>query len=104
MKSPTYSILNEELDHSSAQLDTVKITKVSDGDPQRQPRSWANILSFFFFGIINNMIYTVFMVAAVDILAKDKSVPKSVVMLANILPSMAIKLTCPYFLHLLTYR
>ncbi|KAJ1653286.1 battenin CLN3 protein [Dispira simplex] len=67
------------------------------------PKSTAVLASFFFCGLINNLVYVVFLSAAVDILESNTHVPKGVVLLADILPSFLVKLIAPHIVHHVTY-
>ena len=51
---------------------------------------------FWLFGLINNVLYVVILSAAVDIVGP--TLPKSLVLLADIFPSLAIKLCSPFFI------
>lgn len=59
------------------------------------------IVAFWLFGLINNVLYVVILSAAQDLVGSE--VPKGVVLLSNILPSFAIKLVGPYFVHRVPY-
>lgn len=83
--------LNAESDYSLSMLES-KVYK------QR------NLISFFFFGLINNVVYVIFLSAAADILEGDRSIRKSTVLLANILPCLLVKLVAPYFLQIISYN
>ncbi|KAF9092116.1 battenin CLN3 protein [Mortierella sp. AD031] len=61
-------------------------------------RNW---IAFFIFGDINNLIYVVILSAAVDLVGSK--VPKGVVLLADITPSLLIKTVAPYFVHKVPY-
>lgn len=50
--------------------------------------------SFFILGVINNVLYVMILSAALDLVGA--TTPKSVVLLANILPSVLVKLSAPY--------
>ncbi|CCK68966.1 amino acid transporter YHC3 KNAG_0B05330 [Huiozyma naganishii CBS 8797] len=56
---------------------------------------------FWLFGLINNVLYVVILSAAVDLIGPSS--PKSLVLLADILPSLAIKLICPFFVDKISY-
>ncbi|KAK3828090.1 MAG: CLN3 protein-domain-containing protein [Benniella sp.] len=64
----------------------------------RLHRDW---IAFFIFGCINNLIYVVILSAAVDLVGAK--VPKGVVLLADIAPSLLAKMTAPYFIHRVPY-
>ncbi|KAJ1646674.1 battenin CLN3 protein, partial [Dispira simplex] len=53
--------------------------------------------------VVNNFVYAIFLAAAERILAAGGGVPAGVVLAANILPSMMINLTAPYFIHRIPY-
>lgn len=59
-------------------------------------------ISFLGFGLLNNILYVVILSAAVDIVGY--SIPKAVVLLADIMPSLSIKLLAPFFIHKLPYE
>ncbi|KAF9998488.1 battenin CLN3 protein [Entomortierella chlamydospora] len=50
---------------------------------------------------INNLIYVVILSAAVDLVGAQ--VPKGVVLLADITPSLLVKMVAPYFIHKVPY-
>lgn len=58
-------------------------------------------ISFFIFGLLNNILYVVILSAAVDLVGA--STPKAVVLLADIIPSLTIKILAPFFIHLIPY-
>lgn len=57
---------------------------------------------FWIFGLINNVLYVVILSAAADIVGPN--LPKSLVLLADILPAFLIKLVAPFFIHKIAYR
>lgn len=64
-------------------------------DPQRI------FASFLIFGLVNNIIYVVILSAAIDLVGG--ATPKAVVLLADIVPALLIKLASPLFIHLIGY-
>lgn len=56
---------------------------------------------FWIFGLVNNVLYVVILSAAADIVGP--SLPKSLVLLVDILPSFIVKLVAPFFIHRLRY-
>ena len=52
-------------------------------------------------GVINNVCYVIILSAAVDLVGP--SVPKGLVLLADVLPSFLTKLVAPYFIHAIPY-
>lgn len=61
-----------------------------------------SFISFFAFGLLNNILYVIILSAAVDLVGS--STPKAVVLLADILPSFTIKLVAPFFIHKIAYK
>lgn len=59
-------------------------------------------LGFFIFGLLNNILYVVILSAAIDLVGP--SIPKAVVLLADILPSLTIKILAPFFIHVVPYK
>ena len=53
-------------------------------------------------GLINNVLYVIILSAALDLVGP--SIPKGVVLLADVLPSFITKLVAPYFIHAITYE
>ncbi|KIM62805.1 hypothetical protein SCLCIDRAFT_776213 [Scleroderma citrinum Foug A] len=53
-------------------------------------------LSFFLFGLINNVLYVIILSAALDLV--PPSTPKGIIAFCNIAPSLLAKLAWPYFL------
>ena len=58
-------------------------------------------LAFWLFGLINNVLYVIILSAALDLVGP--SVPKGVVLLADVIPSFLVKLIAPYFIHVVPY-
>lgn len=52
-------------------------------------------------GLINNVLYVIILSAALDLVGP--SIPKGVVLLADVFPSFITKLIVPYFIHLVPY-
>lgn len=52
-------------------------------------------------GLINNVLYVIILSAALDLVGP--TVPKGVVLLADVIPSFLTKLVAPYFIHLVPY-
>jgi battenin len=52
-------------------------------------------------GLINNVLYVIILSAALDLVGP--SVPKGVVLLADVIPSFLTKLCAPYFIHKIPY-
>lgn len=52
-------------------------------------------------GLINNVLYVIILSAALDLVGP--SIPKGVVLLADVLPSFLVKLTAPYYIHIFPY-
>ena len=59
------------------------------------------VSSFWLFGLINNVLYVIILSAALDLVGP--TVPKAVVLLADVVPSFFTKLCAPYFIHLVPY-
>ncbi|KAF1997871.1 batten's disease protein Cln3 [Amniculicola lignicola CBS 123094] len=58
--------------------------------------------AFWLFGLINNVLYVIILSAALDLVGP--SVPKGVVLLADVIPSFITKLCAPYFIHKIPYN
>jgi battenin len=52
--------------------------------------------------LINNVLYVIILSAALDLVGP--SVPKGVVLLADVVPSFLTKLVAPYFIHVVPYH
>ncbi|KAG9231281.1 batten's disease protein Cln3 [Amylocarpus encephaloides] len=59
------------------------------------------LISFWIFGLINNLSYVIILTAALDLVGPE--IPKAVVLLADVLPSFLTKLIAPYFIHHVPY-
>ncbi|KAL4893117.1 CLN3 protein-domain-containing protein [Aspergillus ambiguus] len=57
--------------------------------------------AFWLFGLINNVLYVIILSAALDLVGP--TVPKGVVLLADVIPSFGTKLVAPYFIHVVPY-
>ncbi|CUM50869.1 Protein BTN1 [Debaryomyces fabryi] len=66
------------------------------------PESSIVFASFFIFGLLNNILYVVILSAAIDLVGL--ATPKATVLLADIIPSFAIKVMAPFFVGLISYR
>ncbi|KHN93722.1 protein btn1 [Metarhizium album ARSEF 1941] len=60
------------------------------------------LVAFWLLGLINNVLYVIILSAAQDLVGS--SIPKGVVLLADVMPSFFTKLTAPYFIHHVPYR
>ncbi|KAJ2899789.1 batten's disease protein Cln3 [Zalerion maritima] len=58
------------------------------------------LVAFWLFGLINNVLYVIILSAAQDLVG---SVPKGVVLLADVMPSFVAKLIAPYLIHRVPY-
>lgn len=59
-------------------------------------------LSFFIFGLLNNILYVVILSAAIDLVGP--SMPRAVVLLSDIIPSLSVKAIAPFILNNIPYR
>ncbi|RDL40213.1 Protein BTN [Venustampulla echinocandica] len=59
------------------------------------------LVAFWLFGLINNVSYVIILSAALDLVGP--TIPKSVVLLADVMPSFITKLIAPYFIHAIPY-
>ncbi|KJZ77136.1 Protein btn-1 [Hirsutella minnesotensis 3608] len=59
------------------------------------------VVAFWLLGLINNVLYVIILSAAQDLVG---SLPKGIVLLADVLPSFVVKLLAPYFIHAVPYR
>lgn len=59
-------------------------------------------VAFWLFGLINNVLYVIILSAALDLVGP--TVPKGVVLLADVIPSFLTKLLAPYFIHTIPYH
>lgn len=57
--------------------------------------------AFWIFGLINNVLYVVILSAAVDLVGPEA--PKAIVLLADVLPAFLIKISAPFFVHVIPY-
>nr|OQO24143.1 hypothetical protein B0A51_08986 [Rachicladosporium sp. CCFEE 5018] len=63
--------------------------------------NWSVAVSFWLFGLINNVLYVILLSAALDLVGPN--IPKGTVLLADVIPSFFVKLTAPYYIHLVPY-
>ncbi|TVY65650.1 Protein btn-1 [Lachnellula suecica] len=59
------------------------------------------LVAFWLFGLINNVSYVIILTAALDLVGT--SIPKSLVLLLDVVPSFTTKLVAPYFIHHIPY-
>ncbi|ORY77724.1 protein BTN1 [Protomyces lactucae-debilis] len=60
------------------------------------------LAAFFLLGVINNVLYVIILSAALDLVGAKT--PKAIVLLANILPSVLVKLVAPYIFEHIPHR
>ncbi|KNC54893.1 BTN1 protein [Thecamonas trahens ATCC 50062] len=86
---------------------TMSMTVAAETECQRQlmlqPQYTLNLIGFFLCGLVNNFGYVVMLSAAGHLLEDSPDIPKSAVLLADILPTFLLKLTAPFFMHKLPY-
>ncbi|GAB7352838.1 hypothetical protein MBLNU459_g3447t2 [Dothideomycetes sp. NU459] len=58
-------------------------------------------VAFWLFGLINNVLYVIILSAALDLVGP--TIPKSAVLLFDVVPSFIVKLTAPYYIHRIPY-
>lgn len=58
-------------------------------------------VTFWLFGLINNVLYVVILSAAMDLVGPKT--PKSLILLVDILPSLLVKMICPFIIHRINY-
>ena len=54
-------------------------------------------VAFWLLGLVNNVLYVIILSAALDLVGP--SIPKSLVLLFDVIPSFLLKLTAPYYIH-----
>ncbi|RDA89078.1 hypothetical protein CP532_2211 [Ophiocordyceps camponoti-leonardi (nom. inval.)] len=59
------------------------------------------LIAFWLLGLINNVLYVIVLSAAQDLVG---SLPKGIVLLADVMPSFVVKLVGPYVMHAVPYR
>ena len=59
-------------------------------------------VAFWLFGLVNNVLYVIILSSALDLVGP--TVPKSAVLLFDVVPSFFVKLTAPYYIHVVPYR
>ncbi|KAK9465800.1 batten's disease protein Cln3 [Lipomyces arxii] len=74
-------------------------TQVRHEETRQKSRLFA---SFWIYGLINNVLYVIILTAAVDLVGAD--VPKATVLLADVMPAFFVKLTAPFYVHLIPYK
>ncbi|KAI2666131.1 Battenin [Labeo rohita] len=77
---------------------------VNTADTEGRQR-WRNWIGFWLLGLCNNFAYVVMLSAAHDILQKQESQNSTTpaVLLADILPTLIIKFTAPFYIHKVPY-
>ncbi|KAI9934940.1 hypothetical protein ASPWEDRAFT_44480 [Aspergillus wentii DTO 134E9] len=58
-------------------------------------------IAFWLFGLINNVLYVIILSAALDLVGP--SIPKGLILLADVIPSFLTKLVAPHFIHVVPY-
>lgn len=62
-----------------------------------------NSIAFFIFGLVNNIVYVIFLSAASDISKVDPNIKKSSILLASIVPCLFVKIVSPHFVQVIPY-
>ncbi|KAJ6233491.1 battenin [Anaeramoeba flamelloides] len=68
---------------------------------KEKPELVKTILSFFIFGLLNNLTYVIFLSAAEDLI--PETLPKSIVLSCDIVPTLIIKMTAPWYMSKIPY-
>jgi len=58
-------------------------------------------VAFWMFGLVNNVLYVIILSAALDLVGP--TIPKSAVLLFDVVPSFFVKLTAPYYIQNVPY-
>lgn len=74
-------------------------SRLTEGFANRTVRIYT---SFWLLGLINNVLYVIILSAALDLVGP--TIPKSAVLLFDVIPSFFLKLTAPYYLYLVPYN
>lgn len=82
----------DELDPSSDQIEIIKLDS-SEGKHDEVLFS----ISFFLFGLLNNVLYVIIISAALDLVPSE--VPPGIILLADITPSLIVKIGWPYLVR-----
>eukprot|EP01080_Neovahlkampfia_damariscottae_P004735 gene4735-8318_t len=80
-------------------VESVKKLEDEEAEKDQNPSSIRNIIAFAILGLLNNFYYVVFLSAAED-LSKECT---GCILLANIIPSLAVGLVAPFFMHFIPY-
>ena len=77
-------------------IQEVEVEKVDEVvEDEGTPSSIRNIIAFAILGLLNNFYYVVFLSAAED-LSRECT---GCILLANIIPSLAVGMVAPFFMH-----
>ena len=85
--------------YNARNADDNSSTAFSDTEVDKGQKRWLLQqlgLSFFLFGLINNVLYVIILSAALDLV--PPSTPKGIILSCNITPSLIAKVTWPYLL------
>lgn len=93
-----------ESDSDSGDGRTVHFFEITEGGSQPEHRNWNDLIAFWIFGLTNNYCYVVFLSGAEDILARvAPNQGTGVVLLADILPTLLVKASAPFFIERVSY-
>ncbi|KAG6857514.1 hypothetical protein H0H87_002139 [Tephrocybe sp. NHM501043] len=84
------------LDQTSLAEDDELLQNARNEKGHERRLSWKLGLSFFLFGLINNVLYVIILSAALDLV--PPSTPKGIIAFCNIAPALVAKVGWPYFL------
>ncbi|EGF98888.1 uncharacterized protein MELLADRAFT_118419 [Melampsora larici-populina 98AG31] len=87
-----YHRVMEESNYPSDEIEIIKI----DSNQGKHDEILFSI-SFFLFGLLNNVLYVIIISAALDLVPSD--VPPGIILLADITPSLIVKIGWPYLVR-----
>lgn len=86
-------------------LDEPELMPWADDQPPEAKTSRRDLVGFWLLGLTNNFAYVIMLSAAHDILSQQaEHLGTGIILLADILPTILIKLTAPFFIHRIAYR
>ena len=87
-----YKQVNNQEEEAKVDLNCSSL--VEDHEKPREP--WRNLIGFFLIGLMNNFSYVVMLSAAKDIIHEsDSGVSVGVILLADTIPNLIVKLVAP---------
>eukprot|EP01134_Creolimax_fragrantissima_P006248 CFRG6248T1 len=104
LRTHGYTALSDRNTIDGDGVDNDEITSTNFELDNEEDVLWRDVIGFWIFGLCNNYPYVIMLSAATYILEKEEHTSTGVILLADIIPALLVKVAAPFFMHLLPYH